>query len=254
MQKNIIPIRAFKDNYIWLFSDVTSNNAWVVDPGDAVPVIEALNKTNLNLSGILVTHHHHDHSGGVADLIRFAGDIPVYGAHNSSVKQITHRLRDKEKIICGEHELTVLEIPGHTLDHIAFADSKILFCGDTLFSAGCGRVFEGTPTQMLASLDKLAHLDDKIKIYCGHEYTLANLHFAKNVEPNNQDIAKKINQIKNLRCSLPSTLSEEKKINPFLRCEIRDVIQAAEKYANRKLNNSVEVFACLRKWKNVIKI
>lgn len=246
----MIPIHAFQDNYIWLFQDLSKQNAWVVDPGDAAPVIDTLKKLKLKLAGILITHHHHDHSGGVVELLNFSGNIPVYGAHNSSVKQITHRLHEQQKISCGEYEFTVLEIPGHTLDHVAFVGGGILFCGDTLFSAGCGRVFEGTPAQMYTSLMKLMHLDDEIKVYCGHEYTLANLQFAQHVEPDNIDIANKIKEAKSQICTLPSAMRQEKMINPFLRCEHPNVIAAAELRAGKSLKNPVEVFACLRQWKN----
>lgn len=250
--KNIAmtPIQAFKDNYIWAFSDVSKKQIWVVDPGDAFPVIQALKKSDVCLAGILLTHHHRDHSGGIDELIRFAGNIPVYGSHLSPIKSVTHHLREGDEIIAGSYCFKILEIPGHTLDHIAFYADEILFCGDTLFSAGCGRLFEGTPSQLFSSLTALSQLGDATKIYCGHEYTAQNLNFARHVEPNNLDIANKIEEVKKTNCTLPSLLRDEKKFNPFLRCETPDVIAAVERHVNKKLNNPVEVFACLREWKN----
>ena len=169
----ITPVRAFKDNYIWMLHD--TKRAWVVDPGDAVPVIEVLQKQNLKLSGILLTHHHSDHSGGIPDLLNYAGNIPVYASRQTKISSVTHPVKENDEIKTKFGSFKALEIPGHTLDHIAFVGQGLLFCGDTLFSAGCGRVFEGTYVQMFAALSKLNALDADIKIYCGHEYTLANL-------------------------------------------------------------------------------
>lgn len=235
----ILAIPAFKDNYIWAL--VTNAKAIVVDPGEAVSVIEYLKQNCLQLAAIFVTHHHKDHSGGVADLAAYQ-EAPVYSEKNNKIE------------ILGFPIFQVLKIPGHTLDHCAFYSEGILFCGDTLFSAGCGRVFEGTIEQMYASLLKLKSLPGDTKIYCGHEYTLANLKFAKNVEPNNLAIKNKIIEVEKLRAekqpSLPSFLHEELQINPFLRCDIPDVIAAAEKYIGKKLTDSFEVFSVLREWKN----
>ncbi len=249
----LIPISAFKDNYIWMFF-AEGKKVWVVDPGDAQPVIQTLKQNDLTLAGILITHHHHDHSGGVAELLTHWKNIDVVGSQISQVSSITHPVESGAEIACGAVRLKALAIPGHTLDHMAFYNNEILFCGDTLFSVGCGRVFEGTPEQMYHSLMKLYVLPDTIKIYCGHEYTLANLQFAQHVEPNNPHIAEKICAVKKLltenKPTLPSVLQEEKLLNPFLRCDVPDVVRAAEKHANRALKNPVEVFACLREWKN----
>ncbi|SRR3989339_224942 len=239
----IIPIPAFKDNYIWIL--LSGDKAIVVDPGDAAPVITYLKKHSLTLAAILVTHHHHDHSGGVAELIAYQ-NAPVYSAQNV----------DENTFININHfpEFRVLKIPGHTLDHVAYYSADAVFCGDTLFSAGCGRVFEGTMEQMYSSLLKLKSLPNSTKMYCGHEYTLANLKFAKAVEPENSAIKNKMATVEKLRAentaSLPSLLSEELQINPFLRCDILELITAAEKHAGKKLTDPVEVFAVLREWKN----
>ncbi len=249
---NITPISAFKDNYIWMLFDEKTQQTWVVDPGDATPVIKKLQADDLNLSGILLTHHHPDHSGGIADLLTYAGNIPVYGSHHSAIKTISHPVKQGDVIDCQFMRFQVFEIPGHTLDHIAFYGNKILFPGDTLFSAGCGRIFEGTPQQMYASLMQLMQFDTQTKIYCGHEYTLANLYFAQHVDPNNSFITQKIESIKQQTCSLPAHLAEEKLINPFLRCEEKKIIESVENYSKKTLNNPVDVFYHLREWKNNI--
>lgn len=249
-----LPICALKDNYIWMLRDTDSVHTWVVDPGDAAPVINVLSQQKLSLSGILITHHHHDHSGGINDLIKYAGPIPVYGSHQSPLKNLTAPLNDGNEIMLFSKPFQTLAIPGHTLDHIAYYGNDSLFCGDTLFSAGCGRIFEGTPAQMYDSLSRIANLPDETHIYCGHEYTLNNLYFAQHVDPNNKFIAEKINKIErgdfNNGCTLPSLLGEEKKINPFLRCQMPDVIQSVEKHAGKTMQNVAEVFQYLREWKN----
>lgn len=249
----IHPIRAFKDNYIWMLSN-TGEDAFIVDPGEAEPVINTLKIQQKKLAGILITHHHADHTGGIADLIEWAGKVPIYGSHLSKNQFITHPVKENDKINCGTIAFQIFEIPGHTLDHIAFYNDTILFSGDTLFSAGCGRVFEGTHQQMLNSLNKILTLPDTINIYCGHEYTLANLLFATTVEPANNFIKDKIEKVKALRdremCTLPSTLLDEKQMNPFLRCDNLDVIESVENHCEKNLKTPVEVFTELREWKN----
>jgi hydroxyacylglutathione hydrolase len=248
----IVPVPAFKDNYIWLLNE--GNNAWVVDPGDAKPVMQVLAENNWNLTGILLTHHHLDHSGGIRSLLNYANNIPVFASHNSEHDYVTDPVKEGDTVPFGSHTLSVLEIPGHTLDHVAFFNNELLFCGDTLFSAGCGRVFEGTYEQMYQSLCRLNHLNNDTNIYCGHEYTLANLTFAQHVEPENAYIAEKIAAVKLLleegQCTLPSTLNNEKRMNPFLRCDDKNIIRAVEQYANKTLSTPVEVFQHLREWKN----
>ena len=233
----LLPIPAFSDNYIWLL--VQDGKAWVVDPGDAAPVLQVLHKKNLQLAGILVTHHHADHSGGVIELLQHC-PVPVYGPCNSPVSNlISHALQDGDLIRLGEVDFSVIAVPGHTLDHIAFysASEKALFCGDTLFSAGCGRIFEGTYEQMYQSLSKLAALPDDTKVCCAHEYTLSNLRFAVAIEPSNPDVAGYQNHCEALRKenqpTLPSTVGLEKRINPFLRC--KNLSQFSER---RTLKNS----------------
>lgn len=233
----LLSIPALTDNYIWLLAQGT--DAWVVDPGDALPVMQVLHEKNLHLKGILLTHHHPDHTGGVAGLLaRY--QVPVYGPHNSPViALISHPLQDGDSIQLGNTGFTVIAIPGHTLDHIAFYSraENILFCGDTLFSAGCGRVFEGTHEQMYASLMKLATLPDETQICCGHEYTVANLCFAATAEPENHDIPEYRKQCDILRDkhlpTLPSTIAQEKKINPFLRCSDSAQFSAMRELKNR---------------------
>jgi hydroxyacylglutathione hydrolase len=248
---SIIPLRAFNDNYIWMISE--NESTWIVDPGDATPVIDALTQHNLTLSGILLTHHHNDHSGGIIDLLNVYGDIPVYGNQISRIKSVNHPVKHNDVIHIGSLTLSVLEIPGHTLDHTAYYGHSILFSGDTLFSAGCGRVFEGTPQQMYSSLQKLYQLPEETQVYCGHEYTHANLQFAHHVEPDNIFIKNKMANIKNSACTLPSTLYEEKQMNPFLRCDQPSVIHAVSKHVGENLSGPVEVFYYLREWKNSFK-
>jgi hydroxyacylglutathione hydrolase len=250
----IIPIYALQDNYIWMFFDKLSKNAWIIDPGDATPIIEKLEQYHLKLNGILITHHHHDHSGGIPSLINQYGHIPIFGSYKSPLPYITKKVREGDIITCGTIKLIALEIPGHTLDHTAFFGNGWLFSGDTLFSAGCGKVFEGTMEQMYCSLQKLSNLPDDTQLYCGHEYTLANLYFAKHVEPDNPFILEKIELTKTLqnqhKPTLPSLLGEEKKFNPFLRCHEHSIIQAVKNHSGCALESPEVIFSHLREWKN----
>ncbi|HNP51280.1 MAG TPA: hydroxyacylglutathione hydrolase, partial [Nitrosomonas nitrosa] len=184
----IYPVRAFKDNYIWVIRD--QHYAAIVDPGDAVPVMAYLQQQNLQPIAILNTHHHHDHTGGnIALLTAFA--LPVYGPAKENIPGLTHRLSEGDTIHLAELslDLSILDIPGHTAGHIAYYGANLLFCGDTLFACGCGRIFEGTPQQMYTSLQKLTKLPDDTLIYCAHEYTLANIRFATAIDPNNPVLA-----------------------------------------------------------------
>lgn len=251
----LIPIPALKDNYIWALVDSATHRVLIVDPGEAAPVIAFLQKNKLTLVGILITHHHGDHTQGVSELTNLF-DMPVFGPASESVKHMTHPLREGDSVQIPDFPLTlqVIDIPGHTVGHIAYYSHGMLFCGDTLFAAGCGRPFEGTPHQLFSSLQKLASYPDETKVYCAHEYTLNNLRFAELVEPGNQQIEKRMQQVFALRKqhqpSLPSTMGEEKATNPFLRCDSPEVIKSVEEYAGKKLETTVEVFTWLRKWKD----
>ena len=250
---NVHAVPAFRDNYIWTLHD--GRCAVVVDPGDAAPVEAFLGQHGLQLIAILATHHHADHVGGVADLVA-KRDIPVYGPRNERIPTVTHALSE------GDHatiealglDFSVFDIPGHTAGHIAFHGHGLLFCGDTLFACGCGRLFEGTPRQMVSSLAKLAALPDETKVYCGHEYTEANIRFAQAVEGDSAALKQCAMTAAEKRArgepTLPSTIGIERQTNPFLRYREPAVIQAAEKYAGRSLADPVETFAAIREWKN----
>lgn len=252
----IIPINAFQDNYIWIGVNETRGEAFVVDPGEAGPVLTFLNEYALKLIGILITHKHADHAGGIGELLAAYPSVPVYAHPIENVPFTTHAVKDDDVIaIHGwNFSFKVIHIPGHTLGHVAYYAHPVLFSGDTLFGAGCGRIFEGTPAQMFHSLNKLASLPGDTLVYCGHEYTLANLNFAKQVEPGNKNIFQRIQLSENLRSknqsTLPSTMAMEIKTNPFLRCKEAGVILSAEKQAGQKLMHGVDVFFELRKWKN----
>jgi hydroxyacylglutathione hydrolase len=251
----VTPVEAFRDNYIWLIHGTDPRCVAIVDPGDAEPVMQALAAQGLEPVAILLTHHHPDHSGGITALRRVF-DIRAWGPANEPVAGMTDAVAGGDRVELPALGLAfeVLDIPGHTAGHIAFHGHGALFCGDTLFSAGCGRVFEGTPAQMLASLDALAALPDDTRIYCGHEYTLANLRFAQAVEPHNPDIAQHVDRVSALRGddtpSLPSTLALERRINPFLRCDEPAVRDAAARRLGTPLASRVDVFAAVRHWKN----
>ena len=250
---DIAPVRAFQDNYIWVIRN--AEYAAVVDPGDAQPVIAYLHAEKLKLCAILNTHHHADHVGGNDDLLRHA-QVPVYGPYDERVPTISRQLREGERISLPEFdvEYSVLEIPGHTRTHISFHGDGALFCGDTLFACGCGRLFEGTPQQMHGSLQKLAALPDDTRVYCGHEYTLANLRFALAVEPANPELISWEQEAREQRGrnhpTLPSTIGREKRANPFLRCNQPAVSAAASKHAGATLADPVSVLATIRDWKN----
>ena len=251
----VTPVQAFTDNYIWLIhSPRDTRQVVAVDPGDAAPVFRALADKNLELSGILLTHHHRDHVGGVVDLLR-PRSVPVFGPATESLPAEPARVKAGEQAVFEQLglEFAVLDVPGHTSGHIAYWGHGALFCGDTLFSAGCGRLFEGTAEQMLASLAQFASLPEETLVYCGHEYTMSNLKFALAVEPDNQESAKYYEECGRLRArneaTLPSSIRRERNVNPFLRCHRETVKQAAEARAGRELN-PVEVFAVVREWKD----
>jgi hydroxyacylglutathione hydrolase len=251
--RQVAPISAFQDNYIWCLRQ--AGCAAVVDPGDARPVLEYLDAEGLTLVAILCTHHHADHVGGVAGLLeRFR--VPVYGPAHEKISTLTTRLQQGDRVKIDElgSELEVLDIPGHTAGHIAYYGGKLLFCGDTLFACGCGRLFEGTAAQMWSSLSKLAALPGDTAVYCGHEYTLSNLRFAQAADPDNPALAtwerEAVEQRKRHVPTLPSTLARERAANPFLRAGDPALAASASRYAGKALHDPVEVFAALRDWKN----
>lgn len=260
---SVLTVPAFKDNYLWLIHDGV--HAAAVDPGDGAPILEALRANGLLLTAILLTHHHADHIGGVPDLLAHRR-VPVFGPRHDGIAAVTDPLGegDRVKVPGLDLELAVLEVPGHTRGHIAYvrgdgpdgAGTHWLFCGDTLFGAGCGRLFEGTPPQMVDSLAKLAALPDDTLVYCAHEYTLSNLRFAEAVEPGNQALQLRLVADSETRGSklptIPSTIGIEKATNPFLRAAepaIQASLVAAGKLAPGA--GAVAAFAALREWKNV---
>ena len=250
------PVRAFSDNYIWLIDSPRQPGQWIaVDPGDAAPVLAELQRSGGSLAAILLTHHHPDHIGGAAALAG-GGGIPVVGPDDARIDCLTRRVGDGERVSFPDLglEFEVLHVPGHTRTHLAFFGHGALFCGDTLFSAGCGRMFEGTAPQMHASLSRLLALPPATLVYCGHEYTAANLRFAAAVEPDNAAAAAHRAAVAQLRerdlPSLPSSLALEGAINPFLRCADGAVQAVASRHAGHEVAGAVDTFAVLRAWRD----
>lgn len=252
---NLTALPAFSDNYIWMLDD--GKSAVIVDPGESAPVVAALDARGLTLIAILVTHHHHDHCGGV-DALRDRLQGQVYGPGHEVIPQPAVGLDDGDRIEVLGMAFDVIDIPGHTAGHIAFfhaadAEPAIVFSGDTLFSGGCGRLFEGTPEQMHASLGRLAELPGDTRVCCGHEYTLSNLKFAQAVEPANDDVARYAQWCVAQRAAelptLPSTLAREALVNPFMRCAVPEVVASARAHGAVD-NRGASVLAALRTWKN----
>ncbi len=250
---SVRPIPAFRDNYIWLAGN--GRLAIVVDPGDADPVLETLARDHLELVAVLITHHHSDHVGGIAKLLSHY-PVPVYGPAAEAIPHLSHPLHEADTVRLGAAWpiFTVLEVPGHTAGHIAYHGGGALFCGDTLFGGGCGRLFEGTAAQMHASLTKLAGLPDDTLVYCAHEYTRGNLRFALAVEPGNPDLQARLREVEQQahagQPTVPSRLGTEKLTNPFLRCQIPAVIAAAQRHTGTSLNAGAAVFGAIRYWKD----
>jgi len=257
----VLAVPAFNDNYLWLIHD--GRHAAVVDPGDAGPILAALERHGLALTAILLTHHHADHIGGVPQLLQQCGGasaLPVFGPAGDGIAAVTRPLTEGDVVnVPGlDLTLTVLDVPGHTRGHIAYVGggaAPMLFCGDTLFAGGCGRLFEGTPEQMAASLDKLAALPPATRVFCAHEYTLSNLRFAAAVDPANAALAERIVADSDKRArgepTVPSTIALERATNPFLRYReggIADTLAQAGKVAPGA--PPLAVFAALRQWKN----
>lgn len=254
---NVTPIPAFTDNYIWCLTAEGNPSAFVVDPGDAAPVLAHLEAHELVLGGIIITHHHFDHTGGIDGLLA-ASNVPVYGPENPGIAQISQRLSEGDRVDILGVDWEILEVPGHTLDHIAFFTGTnsppLLFCGDTLFAGGCGRVFEGNPAMMLGSLDKLAALPAETRVYCAHEYTMANLAFAQAVEPDNTALAARVARDASRReealPTVPSEIRLELDTNPFLRCSQQDVAGHMARREGINPRDPVAVFAAVRSWKD----
>ena len=258
---HISAISAFQDNYIWLLAN--NKQAVVVDPGQAEPVAQVLAERELELTAILITHHHFDHTGGVKALLTQWPNAKVYAPSSEPLPTASAiGVTDGDTVTLCELDMrfSVLSVPGHTLGHIAFyapagmANSPLVFCGDTLFSGGCGRLFEGTPEQMYHSLTRLAALPDNTAVYCAHEYTQANLAFGHTVDPNNAELKDYLQKVAKLRQqgvpSLPSSIGQEKAINVFLRAHVAGVAARVQSHTGSELNEDIKVFAALRRWKD----
>ena len=253
MSLTIDAIPAFTDNYIWAIRD--ARHCVLVDPGEASGPLAYLDRGGLTLSGVLLTHHHADHTGGVSEILAHHA-APIWGPDDPRMPAGVEVVGEDDRVVIDHPELEfdVIETPGHTRSHIVFYGSGMLFCGDTLFSAGCGRLFEGNAGQMQRSLDKIAELPGSTRVYCAHEYTLANCRFAERVEPDNDALRRRLEQVRELRradrITLPTRLAEEKAFNPFLRTRAAPVIEAARRRNPGIGNSPDEVFAAIRAWKD----
>lgn len=252
---NIQAIPALQDNYIWLIHCVDTAKAIIVDPSEAAPVIKTLRDNQLTPVAILITHYHYDHVDGIAELVQ-QYQIPVYGPDNAFIPHITNTVSVGSNLTIHPSfpAFSILDIPGHTAIHIGYLLQDMLFCGDTLFAAGCGKLLGGTAKQLFSSIQQLSLLPSETKLFCGHEYTQANLSFALAIEPNNPVIKQRIEETTKMQLankpSLPTTLKLELESNPYLRCDHPDVIQAAQQFAGCELTTPLAVFTALRTWKD----
>ena len=253
-------IKAFSDNYIWAISSQNKPALAIVDPGDADVCIDYIEQNNKQLSAILITHHHSDHVGGINKLVQYCQDnawpLTVYGPENESIPHCDIKLNEHSTFVLNNLalEFSVIELPGHTSGHIAYLTQDSLFCGDTLFSGGCGRLFEGTAAQMLNSLEKLSSLPEKTHVYCAHEYTKANLDFALTVEPSNRELVYYYNQVLQKRtqniATIPTSILQEKMINPFLRCHRESLMASASEFSGKSVTDPLSAFTIIRAWKD----
>ena len=254
---NITPLPFGHDNYIWLVDN--NRHAALVDPGEAMPALAALKENRLEPAAILLTHHHGDHTGGVREIVTHYPGIPVYGPRKDGIAHVDHPLENGDSILIEamKLELQIIGVPAHTRGHIAYLGHGMLFCGDTLFSAGCGRIFEGTPSDLELALGRLARLNDDTKVYCAHEYTLANLAFARAAEPENAARDRYAAHCEALReqgsPTLPSTIAIERAINPFLRTDVENVIDSVTTHCGTRPPNMLTCLAALRAWKDVFR-
>lgn len=244
---------ALSDNYIWALSEADGSRALIVDPGEPGPVLAAA-ANGLQPAAVLLTHHHPDHIGGVPALLARWPDLAVFAPDDARIPEHYQRVGDGDEVDAAGWRFRVLAVPGHTLSHIAYFGEGLLFCGDTLFSLGCGRLFEGTPAQMNDSLSRLADLPPGTRVCCGHEYTLANGAFARVVEPGNPALSRRIEEAQSMRQAgrptLPSTIATERGTNPFLRVDVDEVRASVTRQLGREPDGPADTFAALRRWKD----
>lgn len=249
-----VPIPAFADNYIWMLPAGGGRGTVIVDPGDAAPVLAAADAGGWRPDAVLLTHHHNDHIGGVATLRERWPGLRVVAPEDERIAMATERVAEGARIEAAGRDFQVIAVPGHTASHIAFYGHGLLFSGDTLFSLGCGRLFEGTPAQMLASLDRLAALPDDTLVCCGHEYTQSNAAFARAVDPDNPALARRSEEVRTMRehalPTLPVALADERACNPFLRVDAPAVRASIAAWAGNQALSRVDAFAALRRWKD----